>query len=177
MDPDLGLAIGAVFSIFLPPRLVGQVQIEQEKLAFLPGDPGRSEKAVRQDKPMIDKPFEQISQVILQRLPASQQRLETLLKSSWRMLFFGGVVFLYSSLLRGYGIGPSLVGGLATALIIGPLNFILNGGLSHKQVIVRLRFLPAPRQKAFYLEIDPADEGEFCQALRQAGLRLQRDGE
>ena len=171
MDPDIGLFLGAVFSVFLPPRMECSLEIAPDKLVFRPVKSGEADKVL--DKVLKEKPLERISRLEVRHLSAAEQRSETFLKSLWRMTFFGGMVFLYSFVLRGHAFVSSLAGGLVTALVIGPLNFSLNGGFASKQALIRLRFLPEAGEKAFYLEVAPEQEAEILAALREAGIRLQ----
>jgi hypothetical protein len=61
---------------------------------------------------------------------------------------------------------------LVVAAFIGPLNFLLNGGLGNKQDVVRFHFMASEPDHTFYLEVPAAQELEIHQALLPSGLHF-----
>jgi hypothetical protein len=114
-----------------------------------------------------------IDQVTIERLVGSAQRIEILRRSLLRMALVGGLVLVFALFARAYPIGISVLMALAVAAFIGPLNFLLNGGLGHKQDVVRFHFITSEHSHAFYLEVPSVQELGLHQALYTAGLRLE----
>ena len=136
----------------------------------------RASAASAKGKIMGTEPLAGIRRVTLERLAGSAQRIEILRRSLWRMALVGGVVLIFALFVRAYPPGLSILMALAVAAFIGPLNFLLNGGLGRKQDAVRIHFFPTGAGRSFYLEVPPAGEQELQDALFAAGLRF-KDGE
>lgn len=124
-------------------------------------------------KVMGSEPLAGIGRVIIERLNGSAQRLEIMRRSLKRMALVGGIVLGFALFVRAYPPGISILMALAVAAFIGPLNFLLNGGLARKQDTVRFHFFPTEDGRPFYLEVLPAKELELHAALLDAGLRLE----
>lgn len=124
-------------------------------------------------KVMGSEPLAGIDRVSIERLDGSAQRLEIMRRSLKRMVLVGGIVLGFALFVRAYPPGISILMALAVAAFIGSLNFLLNGGLAHKQNTVRFHFFPTEDGRSFYLEVSPARELELHKALLGAGLRLE----
>jgi hypothetical protein len=123
-------------------------------------------------KIMGTEPLARIEQVTIEHLSGSAQRMETLRRSLIRMAIVGGVILVFELFIRTFPLGISILIALVIAAIIGPFNFLLNGGLGARQDVVRFRFTPSENSRAFYLEVPPAQETDFRQALLAAGLNI-----
>lgn len=122
-------------------------------------------------KVMGTEPLAGIGQVTIERMAGGAQRLEILRRSLLRMALVGVIVLAFTLLFRSYPLRYDVLMALAVAGFVGPLNFLLNGGLGRKQDVVRFHFIPAEDGRPFYLEVLPTEEPELHQALLSAGLR------
>ncbi len=130
----------------------------------------RASAASAKGKIMGTEPLAKIDRVTIKRLDGSAQRIEILRRSLLRMALAGGIVLVFGLLLRAYPLDISVLAALAVAAFIGPLNFLLNGGLGRKQEVVRFHFTLSEHGHAFYLEVPPTQELGLRQALLTAGL-------
>jgi hypothetical protein len=121
-------------------------------------------------KIMGTEPLAKIDRVAIERLVGSAQRIEILRRSLLRMALVGGMVLVFMLLVRTYPLGISALIALAVAAFIGPLNFLLNGGLGRKQDVVRFHFTLSEHGDTFYLEVPSTQELGLHQALLAAAL-------
>jgi hypothetical protein len=133
----------------------------------------RASAASANGKIMGTEPLAKIERVIIEHLASSAQRIEILRRSLLRMAIVGGIILAFMLFIRAYSLGTSILIALVVAAIIGPLNFLLNGGLGGKQDMVRFCFEPSEHGHIFYLEVPPTQEPELHQALLAAGLNLE----
>ena len=124
-------------------------------------------------KIMGTEPLAKIEQVTIEHLAGSEQRIEIMRRSLLRMAIVGGIILVFELFIRAFPLGISVLIALVVASIIGPLNFLLNGGLGGKQDVVRFHFIPSDHGRTFYLEVPSAQESELHQALLAAGLNLE----
>jgi hypothetical protein len=122
---------------------------------------------------MGSEPWTKIGEVTVERIAGSAQRLEILRRSLSRMALVGGLVLVFSLLVRSIPLDYAALAALAVACFIGPLNFLLNGGLGRKQDVVRFYFKPAEGGRPFYLEVLPEEEAALRQALLATGLGIK----
>lgn len=127
-------------------------------------------------KEMGREPWDKVARVTIERLAGRGQRLEILRRSLVRMALVGGIVLAFMLLFRLYPLHYAVLGALAVAGVIGPLNFLLSGGLARKKDVVRFHFIPAGGGRPFYLEVLPAEEPELHQALLSAGFAPENTG-
>lgn len=125
------------------------------------------------DRVLGREPLDGIDRISIERLDGGAQRQEILRRSLIRMALVGGVMLGFALFVRAYPPGISILMAVAVAAFVGPLNFLLNGGLARKQDIVRFHFFPTEDGRPFYLEVLPANELELHAALLGAGLRLE----
>ncbi len=125
-------------------------------------------------KVMGSEPWTQMGRVTVERLGGSAQRQEILRRSLLRMALVGGIVLAWSVLFRSYPLHLSVLMALSVAAFVGPLNFLLNGGLGSKRDVVRFHFVPADGGRSFYLEVSPVVEARLQQALLAAGIGLEQ---
>jgi hypothetical protein len=130
----------------------------------------RASAASAKGKIMGTEPLAKIDRVTIERLAGSTQRMEIMRRSLIRMAMVGGLVLLFGLFVRAFPFGSSVLIALAVAALIGPLNFLLNGGLGSKQDVVRFRFTLSEPSHTFHLEVPPIQEPELRQALLAAGL-------
>jgi hypothetical protein len=130
----------------------------------------RASAASAKGKIMGTEPLAKIDRVTIERLAGSTQRMEIMRRSLIRMAIVGGLVLLYELFMRAFPFGISVLIALAVAALIGPLNFVLNGGLGSKQDVVRLHFTLTEPSHTFHLEVPPIEEPGLRQALLAAGL-------
>jgi hypothetical protein len=135
----------------------------------------RASAARAKGKIMGTEPLAKIERVTVEHLAGSAQRIEIMRRSLKRMAIVGGIVLALMLFIRAYPLSISLLAGLVVAAIIGPLNFLLNGGLGSKQDVVRFFFKPSEHGRTFYLEVPPIQEPELHHALVAAGLNLEED--
>jgi hypothetical protein len=133
----------------------------------------RASAASAKGKIMGTEPLAKLDRVTIERLSGSAQRIEILRRSLLRMALVAGIVLVFALFVRAYPLGISALIALAVAAFIGPLNFLLNGGLGGKQDVVRFHFTLSEQSRTFYLEVPPAQESELHQALLAAGLNLE----
>ena len=150
-----------------PLRVKMLVEISAEELII------RAPAASAKGKIMGTEPLTKIDRVTVERLGGSAQRIEILRRSLRRMALVGGIVLVFALIIRVYPIGISILMALAVAAFIGPLNFLLNGGLGGKKEVVRFHFTPSEHKHTFYLDVPPDQEPELHQALLAAGLNLE----
>ena len=124
-------------------------------------------------KIMGTEPLAGIGRVAIERLAGSAQRMEILRRSLSRMALVGGIVLVFALFVRTYPVGISVLMALALAAFTGPLDFLLNGGLTRKQAVVRFHFMPSKGGRPFYLEVLPTAEEDLRQALLAAGLHAE----
>lgn len=140
---------------------------------------GADELIVRASAPSAEgkvlgsEPWTKIGGVTIERLTGSTRRLEIMRRSLLRMALVGGIALVFFLFFRSFPLHYAVLGALAIAAFVGPLNFLLNGGLGRKQDAVRFYFMPAEGGRRFYLEVLPAEEPELHQALLSAGLSVK----
>ena len=149
-----------------PLRVEMLVEVGDENLII------RASAASANGKIMGTEPFTKIDRVAIERLAGSAQRMETMRRSLLRMALVAGIVLMLS-LFRGFPAGISVLIALAVAVFIGPLNFLLNGGLGYKRDVVRFQFIRSEQGYTFYLEVPSTQEWGLHQALSTAGLSLE----
>ena len=132
----------------------------------------RAPAARANGKIMGTEPIASIARVAVEHLAGSAQRTEIMRRSLLRMAIVGGIVLVFMLIVRAYPLGISILAALVIASIIGPLNFLLNGGLGGKQDVVRFHFEPSEHGHTFYLEVPSDQEPGLHQALLAAGLNL-----
>jgi hypothetical protein len=150
-----------------PLRVKMLVEIGAEDLII------RASAARANGKIMGTEPLAKIEQVAIEHLAGSAQRIEIMRRSLLRMAIVGGIVLVFTLFIRAFPLGISILVAMVVAAIIGPLNFLLNGGLGGKQDVVRFHFTPSENSRTFYLEVPAAQEPELHQALLAAGLNLE----
>lgn len=150
-----------------PLRVKMLVEINREDLII------RASATSAKGKIMGTEPLAKLDRITIERLGGSAQRIEILRRSLLRMALVGGIVLLFALFIRAYPLDISAVIALAVAAFIGPLNFLLNGGLGGKQDIVRFHFTQSEHSRTFYLEVPLAQEPELHKALLAAGLNLE----
>jgi hypothetical protein len=89
------------------------------------------------------------------------------------MALVGGIILVLSLFVRSIPLDYAALAALAVACFIGPLTFLLNGGLGRKQDLVRFYFKSTEVGRPFYLEVLPAEEPALRQALIAAGLGVK----
>jgi hypothetical protein len=119
---------------------------------------------------MGTEPLAGFERVTMEHLSERAQRIEIMRRSLLRMALVGGIIVALSIFVRGLPPGVSLFMALVVAALIGPLNFLLNGGLGKKQDVVRFHFMASEPGHTFYLEVPAAQEIELRQALLPSGL-------
>jgi hypothetical protein len=124
-------------------------------------------------KVMGSEPWTKVDGVTIERLAANVQRLEILRRSLIRMAIVGGIALAFFLFLRSFPPHLAILGALAIAAFIGPLNFLLNGGLGRKQDVVRFHFMLAEGGRPFYLEVLPEEEPKLHWALLSVGLGFE----
>lgn len=147
-----------------PLRVEMLVEVGTEELII------RAPAASAKGKIMGTEPLAKIDRVTIERLVGSAQRIEILRRSLLRMALVGGIVLVFALFVRAYPLGISALIALAVAAFIGPLNFLLNGGLGRKRDVVRFYFTPSDHGHTYYLEVPPTQELGLHQALLAAGL-------
>ncbi len=149
-----------------PLRVKMLVEINPQDLVI------RASAASAKGKIMGTEPLSKIQQVTVTHLSGEAQRKEILRRSLVRMAIVGGIVLAFSLFIRAYPIEIGLLAAVIIAAFIGPLNFLLNGGLGSKQDVVRFNFTTAESGRPFYLEVPKEQETQLHQALLIAGLKL-----
>lgn len=147
-----------------PPRVKMLIEVGADDLII------RAPAASAEGKVMGTEPLAKIDQVTIERLGGNEQRMEILRHSLIRMALVGGIVLVVSLFVRVYPLSISTLIALAVAAFIGPLNFLLNGGLGPKHDVVRFHFIQSGHGQSFYLEVPPTHELELHQALLAAGV-------
>ncbi len=150
-----------------PLRVKMLVEINPQDLVI------RASAASAKGKIMGTEPLSKIERVTVTHLSAEAQRKEILRRSLVRMAIVGGIVLAFSLFIRAYPLEIGILAAVIIAALIGPLNFLLNGGLGSKQDVVRFNFTPAASGPLFYLEVPKEKEPELHQALLTAGLKLE----
>jgi hypothetical protein len=133
----------------------------------------RASAASANGKIMGRESLASIEQVAVKHLAGGDQRTEILRRSLIRMGLVGGLVLVFGLVIRAYPLGISIMSAVIVAAVIGPLNFILNGGLGEKKDVVRFTFTTAEQGRPFYVEVPREQEAELHQALLAAGLNLE----
>ena len=150
-----------------PLRVKMLIEINPQELII------RASAARANGKIMGTEPLAKIGRVIVDRLSARAQRMEILRRSLIRMGIIGGLVLAFGLFLRSYPLHISILSVVIVAVFIGPLNFLLNGGLGSKQDVVRFNFTPTEQGRAFYLEVPSDQAPELHQELLAGGLHLE----
>ncbi len=159
-----GLFPGPIIDLGRPLRVKMLVEVGTEDLII------RASAPIAKGKVMGTESLSKIGRVTIERVTGSAQRIEILRRSLWRMVLVGGIVLAYTLLFRSYPLRYDALMALAVAAFIGPLNFLLDGGLGRKPDVVRFHFMPTESGRPFYLEVLSAEQQELHEALLAAGL-------
>jgi len=151
---------------FDPPKVETTIQISAGTLAFLSANSGDDIRVLGSER------LTNFAPLMVEHVTGSAQRLEVLNKSLRRMALVASLAFAYFLIFRPYGLGVAFLAGLGAATVVGPLNFLLRGGLAPKTDVVRFHFTPLDKGKPFYLETELANEAEILATLVAAGLRF-----
>ena len=161
-----GLFPAPITDPFNPLRVKLVVEVGKDGLSFL------SSPVNGQPKVLGSEPIGQIVGDTPCHLSPNKQRLEVFQRSLLRMGMVMAMFFLYGLFFRPYGPFYAFLLGLAGAFLSGPLFFIFNGGLSAREEIIRFQFHPVKTGRSFYLDVEPALESVFRQALNSAGIKF-----
>lgn len=132
---------------FNPVRAKIAVVVSNDKLSFL--------SSKNQDKVLGSDPTGKISLSSVQLLTANKRRHEVFQRTLIRMGCVAAIAFLWALFIRDYGLGLALFMGGILACFIGPLNFLLNDGLTIKGKRFRFKFITKEAGKSFYLDVEP----------------------
>jgi len=154
---------------FNPLKVKIVVEVSSDKLSFL--------ASKNQDKVLGSQPTAKITHSSVQLLTANQRRFEVFQRTLVRMALVAAIVFLWTLFIQHYGLSLSLFIALILACFVGPLNFMMNGGLTIKGDLFRFQFISEETEKRFYLDLAPKYGLEFRQALRSASLRFENENE
>jgi hypothetical protein len=150
---------------FEPLKVKTTVRISAHTLYFLSSNS-------EEDRILGRENFVDLGPVAIKHITGGEQRLEVLYKSLRRMALVASLAFAFFLIFRPYGVGVSVLAGLAAAAVVGPLHFLLRGGLVPRDEVVRFHFTPLEKGKPFYLETELAKEAEILAALVAGGLRF-----